>query len=310
MTRTVAGVALSAIVLAACTGAFDPDEPAVPGADAGAVDTPDAQPVYDELDKARAQARFQTTTDLMRYVFAPGCAAETNECHSNEDYPDLHTEGNLWNLRYLPCNLGVGERNTVEDFCEALGDEIEVTDGANAGWRTRIGSITLVTDADGAFQHYEVRVQTAPPAGQTDAQFRILRDGAPVAALGGGGGLQLTAGSTTLRVTDADAIPDPVAVRQGDENQNGVFGDGSGVLVRPGDARASYLVRRLLGAETTRIRMPLNDNADNPTELNRYLTPDEMYAVMSWINCMRPEDDVYAPIRYDCPENADNEGRW
>ena len=54
--------------------------------------------------------------------------------------------------------------------------------------------------------------------------------------------------------------------------------------------------------------MPLNTNADNPTEVARALNPDEMYAIMSWIQCMEPTDNVYSPIRYDCEANAGNEG--
>ena len=69
-------------------------------------------------------------------------------------------------------------------------------------------------------------------------------------------------------------------------------------------------MRRLLAVETDRVQMPLNENADNPTEINRLLSPDATYAVMSWINCMTPEDGVYSPIRYDCPVNTDNEGVW
>ena len=298
-----------ALVLAACSGGFKSSQPPPSGADAGPAGTPDADPTYDELDKARAQSRFESTTDLMRYVIAPGCAAETNECHNSEDPPDMSSEGNLWNLVGLPCNQGVGERETVEEFCEQLGDELRIVDGANAGFTTRIGSISLVTDAEGAFMHYEVRVQAGPPQTQTDARFEILRGGIPNGALGGGVSLAVGAGSTSLLVTDADDILDPAGVYQGDENRNGIFGDGSGTLVERGDAHASYIVRRLVG-ETERVRMPLNANADNPTEMNRFLSPDEMYTVMSWINCMLPTDTVYSPIRYDCEANAGNEGVW
>jgi len=274
-------------------------------------DDADAGPTaFDDLDTERARANFQTTTDIMRYVVAPGCAAESNECHSNEDYPDMSSEGNLWNLRGLPCNLGVGERETVEDFCELLGDRLRITSGANQGYEATIGSIALITDAEGAFLHYEVLMDQAVGQIQADANFELVRNGTVLGALGGGGSLQATAGGTSLLVTNVDHIPDPVLVRQGDENKNGVFGTGQGMIVKPGDARGSYLIHRLLGAQTTRIRMPLNENSDNPTELNRALSPDEMYALMSWINCMQPDDDVYSPIRYDCAANADNNGAW
>jgi len=301
-----------AVVSVACTGSFQQpgDDDDTVGADA-APGSPDADDTaFDELDVDRAQARFQTTTDLMRYVVAPGCAAETDECHNNEDYPDMSTEGNLWNLRMQPCNVGVGERLSIEDFCEAIGDQVRIKDGANAGFTTRVGSISLVTDEEGAFLHYEVIVETPPTQSQTDADFEFLRSGTPIAALGGGASLTANAGSTTILVTGPDHIPDPATVLQGDENRDGVFGDGSGVIVKPGDARGSYMVRRLLGVETDRIRMPLNENADNPTELNRNLNADEMYAIMSWINCMGDTDEVYAPIRYDCAANEGNNGAW
>lgn len=298
-----------ALALAACTGAFETG--AVGGDGDGGAGAADAgSPYYDELDKDRAAARFVTTTDLMRYVVAPGCAAETNECHSNEDYPDMHTEGNLWNLVGLPCNLGVGDRETIDGFCERQGDTLRVTGGAAAGFEATIGSIRLVTTAEGEFDHYELELDRAATAADAAGDFEIVRGGGARPDLGAGGSLELQAGSAIARVRGAGDLPDPTAVYQGDENRDGVYGDGSGVLVVPGDARGSYLVRRLFARETERPRMPLNANADNPTEQNRNLSPDEMYAIMSWINCMLPEDTVYSPIRYDCAANADNEGVW
>lgn len=70
------------------------------------------------------------------------------------------------------------------------------------------------------------------------------------------------------------------------------------------------MIRRLLEQETSRVRMPLGGNIDNPNELNPYLSANEMYVLMSWINCMQEGDGVASPIRYDCAQNADNEGTW
>jgi hypothetical protein len=142
------------------------------------------------------------------------------------------------------------------------------------------------------------------------ATFVVGRDGQAMPQLGGGSSLAGDSGSNLIRVTDVDDIPDPLSVSQGDENHNGVFCDGTGTIVKPASARDSYLVWRLLAEQTQRVRMPLNENADNPTEVNRALSPDEMYALMSWINCMQPSDTIYAPIGYDCAANADNEGTW
>ncbi len=302
---------LLAVALAACSGvgSVDTDGPGT-GADAGAGMTPDATTAYDKLDKTRAQELYPSTTDLMRYVIAPGCAAERNECHNSEDFPDLSTEGNLWNLINVPCNQGIGDRETVEDFCEAIGDELRVTGGANDGFVARIGSISLVTNADGEFDYFAVEIDRGLTQTQADGTFEFLRGGVVKKALGGGNSLAGTAGATTLQIRNPDHLLDPGRIKQGDENKNGVFGAGTGMLVRPGDYRASYLVRRLLGAETDRVRMPLQGNADNPTEQNRGLSRDQMYALTSWIVCMQPGDSVYSPIRYDCPENAGNEGIW
>ncbi|MBK7859796.1 MAG: hypothetical protein IPJ65_14475 [Archangiaceae bacterium] len=261
------------------------------------------------LDKATAEARFATTTELMRYVVSPGCAAERNECHHTEDFPDLSTEGNLWNLVGQPCNQGLGDRKTVEDFCEALGDELRIDSGASAGFTARIGSITQVATASGAFSYYEVRLDQAPAASQTGGAFSIVRGGQKLQALGGGASAELQAGQKWVRVRNANHLPSPAAVLQGDENQNGVFGAGAGLMVKPGDAPGSYVVRRLLGKETARVRMPLGANADQQTEVNRVLTPNEAYALMSWINCMLPGDGPYSAIRYGCAANAANEGR-
>ena len=259
------------------------------------------------LDKAAARARFATTTELMRYIVAPGCAAEVNECHNSEDFPDLSSEGNLWNLVNLGCNQNLGDRKGVEDHCEALGDELRIDSGANQGFVARIGSITVVATASGAFSHYELKLDKAPGAAQTGATFSILRGGAKLAPLGGGTSLDAVAGQKAVRVRNAGHIPAPNSVLQGDENQNGVFGQGAGEIVKPGDAAHSYLVLRLL-AQSARPRMPLGANADQQTEINRPLTQNEMYVLMSWINCMQPGDGAYSPIRYDCAANANNEG--
>ncbi|MCC6995578.1 MAG: hypothetical protein IT370_13290 [Deltaproteobacteria bacterium] len=270
-----------------------------------------AQPTnYDQLDRARAQAKFPDTTALMRYVIAPGCAAERNECHFNEDFPDLSSEGNLLNLLELPCNQQVGERTTIEEFCERVGDELRISAGANAGFQARVGSITAITSATGAFQAWEVRLERGPTAAQSNATFQLLRAGTALPALGAGSSLQVSAGQATVRITREADLPDPAQVRQGDENQDGHFGAGTGFLVAAGRARDSYLVRRLLGQDTARQRMPLTLNADTVNEANRPLTPDEMYALMSWINCLQPGDGPYSPIRYDCPENQSNTGGW
>ncbi len=149
---------------------------------------------YDQLDRARAQAKFPDTTALMRYVIAPGCAAELNECHYNEDFPDMSSEGNLLNLLNLPCNLQIGERTGVEDFCEAVGDELRISAGANAGFVGRVGSIKAVTSAAGAFQAWEVRLERAPTAAQSNASFQLLRGGTALPALGSGSSLQVSAG--------------------------------------------------------------------------------------------------------------------
>lgn len=261
--------------------------------------------IEQSLDKERAQLTFPTTTELMRYTISPTCAAENNECHNNEDFPDLSTEGNLWNLLDLRCNLGVGERETVEDYCEAQPDMLAV--GAS---RFAIGSVSVVNDDEESFDYYEIRIDQALSESLIDADFTIERDGSAMPQLGSGNSLEGDSGSDIIRIQDADDIPDVLLISQGDENRNGVFGDGSGTIIKPGDARGSYMIRRLMLQETERVQMPLNENADNPTEVNRTLSPDELYVLTSWINCIEPGDNVYAPIRYDCAANADNEGTW
>lgn len=300
-------VTVVALAGAACTGGnwAPPDGGAGGGTGGGAGPL---QPLG-TLDKVEAQRQFATTTELMRYVVAPGCAAERNECHNSEDFPDLSTEGNLWNLVDVRCNQGLGERRDVEGFCENLGDELRIEGGANQGFTARIGSISSVSNAQGVFQHYEVLLDKAPTASQTGASFGILRDGAKVGGLGGGASVELKAGEKWARVKNASHLPSPSLVFQGDENRDGAFGDGKGVLVKRGDARASYLVWRVLG-HSPRPQMPLGTNADQVTETNRPLTKNEVYALMSWVNCMQAGDTIYSPIRYDCAANANNEGQW
>ena len=271
-------------------------------------DSPD-DPVVEPLDVALAQATYTTTGDIMRYIIAPGCAAENNECHNNEHFPDMSSEGNLWNLIALGCNQGVADRPTVEDFCEAQGDEIRIEDGVNAGFVARIGSIVEVTNAGGEFVEFAIYVDTTPEP-QMRATFSILRNGLVDAGLGGGSSMFTFPDSNALIVRRAGDIPQRRIIKQGDENGNAIYGDGRGVLVRRGDARNSYLIRRLVSAGSSRLRMPLNFNSDNPTEINRPLLREEMYALMSWINCVRADDDVYSPVRYDCVENAQNGGVW
>ncbi len=308
LVRTIRIMTLAVLGVVSACGVGD-----VSGVAADATSGPDSgrEAPDTPLDKENAQARFVTTTDLMRHVIAPTCAAEGNECHNDEDFPDLHSEGNLWNLLGLGCNLNVGERDTIEDYCEAVGDQIRITDGANSGFSATVGSIELVTDDMGEFSHYAITVESVASAvAQTGGNFEFVRGGVVSQALGGGGSVDVTVGEVILRVTDPDHIPDPLLILQGDENRNGTFGTGTGVIVKPGDARGSYMIRRLLEVETNRIRMPLGGMIDNPNELNPYLSANEMYALMSWINCMQDGDGVASEIRYDCAQNADNEGTW
>ncbi len=280
-----------------------------PTTDAGRPALPTAPPPGD-LDVDRAQGRFVTTTDLMRLVIAPGCASEVNECHNSEDFPDLSSEGNLWNLVGLGCNQGIGERTELDGLCETTGDEVRITNGNNEGFTATIGAVVLVTNADEEFDHYELRIDRAVPDGQEGGDFVIVRGGTELPALGNGNSADTDSGGHWVRITDEDDIPLANAIRQGDENLDDAYGDGSGALVSAGDARASYLVMRLLGHGTDRVRMPLAANADNPTEVNPPLSRDEMYALMSWINCMEPGDGPYSEIRYECTENSDNRGEW
>ena len=281
----------------------DPDA----GQDAGIIDGADA--AASVFDPEEAQRNYAKTTDIMRHIIAPTCAAENNECHANEEFPDLSTVGNLWTLVGLSCNQGIGDGTTVEDLCEEKSDHIRITDGVNAGYEARIGSVFEVTDVEGAFIKYEMRVDVEPRS-QANARFVLARDGIEEPGLGSGASLVATRGSLTLLVLQAQDLPNSELIKQGDRNDNGVYGDGRGVLVRPGDARNSYLVRRLFGRGTTRVRMPLNYNSDNPTEINTPLTQEAMYVLMSWINCIRADDTAFSELRYDCPENADNDGTW
>jgi len=260
----------------------------------------------DSLDKEAAQEKFKSTTDLMHRIFAPTCAAENNECHNNEDFPDFSSEGSLWSQIDVPCNLGVGSRETIEDFCEVLGDELKIAHSFVA----RIGSITLITDAEGEFSHYEILIDKPLSQDFAQAEFVVMRDSVAKPQLGAGVSLSGSAGAQLVKVMDSEEIGAPTLVLQGDENKNGKYGDGSGVLIKPGDARNSYLVRRLFGEGSNRVRMPINDNADNPTEVNQTLSLEEMYAVTSWINCLESDDNVYSDIRYDCNANLDNHGAW
>jgi len=315
--------AILAVIIATTLGcdAFDAltrsDDPptVVPASDASVAEDAGSHvdaggPINGAFDRERAMQRFATTSDVMRGIIAPTCAAENNECHANEEFPDMSSESNLWNLAFQPCNQGIGDRTVVEGFCEAQGDQIRIDDGPNAGFIARIGSIASTVDDFDMFDGYAVRVDRAPAYDQGTASFVLLRRGEVMYGLGGGSSLSATAGSSTLTITRELDIPSPHQVKQGDENRDGHYGDGRGVILRPGDARGSYMVRRLMGRGTNRVRMPLNDNSDNPTEINPYLTTEEMFVLMSWINCMKPEDEVYSPVRFDCPENESNDGTW
>ena len=242
----------------------------------------------------------------MRFIVSPTCAAENNECHNNEDFPDMSSEGNLFNLIDQPCNVTVGERETIEDFCEAIGDELKI-DGS---FSATIGSISLVTDAEDKFERFEIRIDKELPQTYSGASFVVVRNNVNKPQLGSGNSLEGAAGTKVLSVLDAEDILSAALIRQGDENKNGSFGDGNGAVVRAGDSHGSYIVRRLLNVQTSRARMPLNGNSDNPTEVNAFLSTDEMYAVMSWINCLEPSEGPYAEIHYDCAANATNFGSW
>src|SRR5690349_18453620 len=56
-------------------------------------------------DRMFARNTYKNLTDLQRRVTSTSCAAQDNNCHWNDAYPQLTSEANMISLTKMRCNV-------------------------------------------------------------------------------------------------------------------------------------------------------------------------------------------------------------
>lgn len=322
-TRILITAAVLAGTLAGCGGDVSSRDKDGGGGDGGGgLGTP---------DRIYARSTYKTLTDIQQRVLSTSCAAQDNNCHWNDAYPQLTSEANLISLTRFRCNDWRSDGRTYDDFCEKNGDILTVgmamQPAIDAGLPTvtgmsftvgRVEAVHMVpADLASPIVAYEIIVKETVPV-TTDAgapmpvAFSLLHFGQSTPYF-----IQSMPGATFTDKPDRvrialNRLPEDklVNIVPGDPNGNGKFGTGNGFIVVPGDANNSYLTIRLLGpildSRSKHPRMPLEPVAMSPVNVSPYLGPTEMYAIKSWINCMSATDTATVPINYDCAANMEN----
>lgn len=186
-----------------------------------------------------------------------GCGPSGGVCHNGNEFPNLASLGSVVDNIDRDCNLKRTDPLAIHDLCERRGDVLSSDAGESeiawievAGsrtWRVRLREPIALGGA------VEIRRGDRTVISLADIGGSAAVDPAePVAVI-----LAVPAPTVTdpedppedpgLLLDRAGAPGDPLAVRVGDPNRNGVFGDElGGRIIRPGDPTRSYLLARLL----------------------------------------------------------------
>ncbi len=232
-----------------------------------------------------AQERYATGLDLHRKVIARTCTPFDGVCHNNKEYPDLRTPGALLATVDAPCNVQPQEITAVYDRCEPIGDRFRFSEGS-----FREIELSHVALEEGEEEEGEDTASELLPGlhlylrqGASINREELWGDGQFVRAFVNEEGLVqdhifftyttrwnvLDGGSHLVgevRDYQRERVKEllSVGLRQGDWNQNGVFGGERGQqvpLLNPGNPEESYLIARLrgqmLGEEVPGSLMPL-----------------------------------------------------
>jgi hypothetical protein len=205
------------------------------------------------------------------------------------------------------CNQLTADPMAILNECEAQGDLLEIKGGPDAGFKTRVGFVTV----DTANPPQWVKLTTHDPIAHdgTALAFSIVRDTNPAAPseIQFPSLLTTAAGQSTVTIANLQTLSSAqrsflttpfipgldAQVQLGDPNQDGSFGYDMGhALIKPGDTGKSFLVERILGVVPP--RMPL---------ANGDLTADEIYALQCWIHQLKSDgSNADGPIDYGrCP---------
>lgn len=237
-----------------------------------------------------AKKEFPTYLDLHEKVIQRTCTPFNNVCHNNREYPDLRTPQGMLDRLGQPCNIVELHDDPEEVFngCEPEGDTLRFTDGANAGWSTRIGFVEFTDDGAGNVLSAQIYLEDNVPAGMAvPGQFESviierLVDGQMLSVGTLTSQVSYTAGANAVQISDwATLEPENQTmleseIREGDANRDGIFGSSMPDAMRqiaPGDPWNSYLLQRLQGT-VPGSPMPL---------ANQPLSASEIVAIACWI---------------------------
>ena len=246
----------------------------------GVTPTPDL--LCNELADTDAQTacnNYPRSLELQTGLMANTCSPNPGVCHQTNNYPDMHTPGNLISVVMAPCNVELPDPTQGWDNCELPADVMTTLSGyssdvafienlGTASWRVglRIAPTVTVTENLNVYDSTGGVVLQAPVEwGVTLELIAGVNEAIIAIAL-----------QDTFVVDYVDSIL--ATVVGGDNNRNGTYGAdvdsiAAGAVVFPGDLDRSYLWGRITGT-VPGTRMPL---ANGP------VTQDQYIALACWI---------------------------
>jgi hypothetical protein len=249
--------------------------------------------VPDDPATAGARDAYPTVLDLSVGLFSNTCSPNQGVCHNRNNYPDLHTTGNLVSLVDAPCNVEIPDPMHGWDACEAAPDRLVTAAGAtDVAWIERRSP-----------ESWRIGLRDAA-ATTARSTFAIETSaGEPLFEVFAGDGVEL---HTTAGAAEADIVlvPDDEGVLPelfdvliesivgGDPNRNGIWGAAGAAaraaLIAPGSLERSYLWGRITGT-VPGTRMPL---ANGP------VTRDQYIALACWIQSTGASPRATDAIQY------------
>jgi hypothetical protein len=254
------------------------------------------------------------------------CGPNNGVCHDNRQFPDMQTVSGLLDAVNARCNQIRQDPATVDNLCEAAGDQLTI-----GPWKSRIGRVIAgatsltVTLKDkipkgtsGALAVVRARDGLPPVTFAIPAAANVSASGSqvmldrtvladPKQAPGPGGTAMAPASMADFLAPAAYTPGDENQVQLGDPNGDGLFGaDLGGAVVKPGAPMKSYLFLRVLSPlavgnnPNTSMTAPASMEAQMPIANFQYWDVDnDLTALWCWISGMKPDgSNADGPIDY------------
>lgn len=265
-----------------------------------------------------ALARYRTVLELHTEAIFPSCTPNGGVCHNSKEYPDMHTPGNFLTVVARDCNVSMPDPRLVDNGCEPIGDQLRVLQNDGLLFEATVGFAVLeeypapeeANQEEGTmWSDIVVTLDDELPFGLDDDNelydfqiVRTLEDGSERILVDEHRRLLTERNSNVVRIMRAiswDPLDDDAfltittRMREGDRNQDGVYGGQTAALIAPGDPENSFLLWRVTGRSLP--PMPL---ANNP------LREAAVAALICWIEQLASTEVVDVEMEIDY-ENCD-----